>query len=200
VSEIAACRAAHGRLLATVAELDDEVARRPSRLPGWTVGHVLTHVARNADGHRRRVEGALRGEDLVRYPDGMDGRNADIEAGAGRPAGELAADVAESARLLEEAWDRAEAAGWPNGQFLGADTFPVTGTPLRRLREVEVHHVDLGLGYEPADWPGEYVDWELPRLLARLPERLDAAGARRVLAWLTGRGPAPADLELPPWM
>ena len=29
--------------------------------------------------------------------------------------------------------------------------------PFLRWREVEVHRVDLGLGYEPADWPAEYV-------------------------------------------
>src|SRR5215472_17296509 len=38
------------RLLASAATLTDAAAREPSLLPGWTRGHVLTHVARNADG------------------------------------------------------------------------------------------------------------------------------------------------------
>ena len=28
--------------------------------------------------------------------------------------------------------------------------------PWARLREVEVHHVDLGAGYSPADWPDAF--------------------------------------------
>ena len=36
------------RLLATARELD---IAAPSLLPGWTRGHVITHIARNADGY-----------------------------------------------------------------------------------------------------------------------------------------------------
>ncbi|HEU5107251.1 MAG TPA: maleylpyruvate isomerase N-terminal domain-containing protein, partial [Micromonosporaceae bacterium] len=176
---VAACRAAHERVVATARAVTDEVARQPSRLPDWTVGHVLTHIARNADGHAHRLSGALRGEDLARYPGGMSQRDQDIEDGAGRPAGELAADVADSARRLEEAWDRCAASGWPNDHLLGDDRFPISGSPLRRLREVEIHHVDLGLGYEPADWPDFYLDWELAHALKRLPGRLSGPDSRR---------------------
>ena len=35
-----------------------------------------------------------------------------------------------------------------------------------------MHHVDLGLGYEPSDWPEDYVAWELPVLLATVPDRV----------------------------
>ena len=40
------CRSAHRRLYAALESLDDETARRASLLPSWTVGHVLTHLAR----------------------------------------------------------------------------------------------------------------------------------------------------------
>ena len=43
--ELAGCRASHRRLDEAIAGLTDEQARQPSRLPGWTVGHVLTHLA-----------------------------------------------------------------------------------------------------------------------------------------------------------
>jgi hypothetical protein len=33
-----------------IGRLTDADARGPSLLPGWTRGHVLTHLARNADG------------------------------------------------------------------------------------------------------------------------------------------------------
>ena len=77
--------------------LGDGDVRRPSRLPGWTVGHVLAHVARNADSHRRRTEGAAVNEVVDQYPGGYAGRASEIEAGAGRPASELIVDVRFSA-------------------------------------------------------------------------------------------------------
>lgn len=199
-SAIAACHAAHARLRTTLAGIDDAVARRPSLLPGWRVGHVLTHLARNAEGHVRRLEGALRGEEVARYPVGSEGRDADIERGAGRPAAELVADVSEWAGRLEETWDRCERAGWPHTDLLAGDEWPTTDSPLRRRREVEVHHVDLGLSYQTGDWPEDYVRWELARALQRLPDRLSGPDdARRLLASLIGRAPWPQHLELGPW-
>ena len=193
--------AAHQRLLATVVTIDDATVRRPSRLPGWTIGHVLTHIARNADGHTGRLEGALNGLEVPRYPGGPAERDRNIEAGAARTARQLYEDIDESAKRLEAAWERSAAAGWPNAQLLATDQFPTTGSPVRRLREVEVHHVDLGLGYEVTDWPDEYVAWELPLALERLPERLaNDRDANRLLGWLTGRSPNLDGLELPPWM
>ena len=57
------------------------------------MGHVLTHIARNADGLRRMIEGARRGEQAMQYPGGMAQRNEEIDAGADRPAGALVEDV-----------------------------------------------------------------------------------------------------------
>ena len=195
------CLVAHERLLATAGRVDDDTARRPSLLPGWSVGHVLTHLARNAEGHALRLDAALRGEDVPRYPGGPEERDRGIEEGAGRPAERLRTDVAESAAGLEDVWARSEEAGWPNSGFQGDDRWPTTGSPLRRLREVEMHHADLGLGYTPADWPEEYVAWDLPKALKGLPRRLSGpADSRRVLAWLTGRAECPEDLRLRDWM
>jgi hypothetical protein len=41
---------ATGRLLRTASRLSDADVRAPSLLPGGSRGHVLTHLARNADG------------------------------------------------------------------------------------------------------------------------------------------------------
>ena len=194
------CRAGHRRLFATVHGLDDEVVLRPSLLPGWSVGHVLTHLARNADGHARRLEGALRGEGVPRYPGGSAERESDIDAGAGRPAQELAADVADSAERLEDVWMRSADAGWPSRDLLADDTWRTPESPWRRIREVEVHHADLGLDYGPEDWPDEYLRWELPRALQTVPGRIaDPGDARRFLAWVIGRRGDPGSLELGPW-
>jgi uncharacterized protein (TIGR03083 family) len=115
---IGLCRAAHARLMVTVAGVTDEQARSPSRLPGWTIGHVLTHLARNADGHARRLDGALRGADVPRYPGGSAQRSAGIDAGAPRPAADIIADLAAagSRDAPRWTWDWATSPGTGRGQ------------------------------------------------------------------------------------
>jgi maleylpyruvate isomerase len=194
------CQAAHGRLLQTVAMVTQEQVISPSRLPDWTIGHVLAHLARNADGHTRRLEAALRGEDVPRYPGGNAQRDADISQGAARQPAELLDDLRVSQVRLELAWDNSAAAGWPHPEFRGNDRWPATASPARRLRELEMHHVDLGLGYKPSNWSPEYVAWELPMLLASVPERVQRLeGSIDLVAWLAGRGPVPENIELAPW-
>lgn len=162
---------------------------------------MITHLARNAEGHERRLSAALAGREVPRYPGGRSQRAADIESGAPRPSADLARDLGESTARLEAVWQRCVAAGWPNADLLAGDNFPTTESPMRRLREVEVHHVDLGLGYEPEEWPDEYVMWELPRALATVDRRVRAhSDAARLLAWLTGRGDVPIELSLDPWL
>jgi len=192
----ALCTSAQTRLLAAVTLLDDADVRRASRLPGWSVAHVLTHLARNADAHARRLAGALRGEDVGRYPGGAAQRERDIEDGAGRSAHELTQDLARSQQRLEQLFTECAAAGWPGREMFGGAHYPATGCPAHRLREVEVHHVDLGIGYRPA----EYLAWELPGLLASVPDRLHAREDRAaLLAWLAGRADSPTGLVLDPW-
>src|ERR1041385_6710494 len=65
-----------------VMELDDLTG--PSRLPGWTRGHVVTHVARNAEALTRLLAWARTGIEPPMYPSAQ-ARDADIEAGAARP-------------------------------------------------------------------------------------------------------------------
>ena len=184
----------------SVTDLADADVQAASRLPGWSVGHVLTHLARNADAHALRLSGALKGHDVPRYPGGSEQRTREIEEGAGRSAAETLADLRSSMLHLEEVLALSSAAGWPNTHFMGDDSYGVAACPARRLREVEMHHVDLGLGYTPADWPGEYVAWDLPVLLAGVPERLGSSGERRdFMAWLAGRGPLAPDTKLADW-
>jgi maleylpyruvate isomerase len=194
------CLASHQRLINTVSQLDDATVRKPSILPGWTVGHVLTHIARNADGHVHRLEGALRGEEVPRYPGGPAQRDAEIEEGAGRDAEELLDDITSSAVRLQETWRRCEAEGWPNTHLMAGDKFRINESPLRRLREVEIHHADLGLDYNAQDWPEDYVRWELAATLPSVPDRLDGDEQSRIfLSWLIGRSDLPPGFRLGQW-
>src|ERR1700735_1744861 len=106
------CAEAQAALLDDIDDLSDDVARRPSRLPGWTVGHVLTHIARNADSLVRRLEGAARGELRDQYPGGLVQRSSDIEEGAGRAAAELVRDVQQTADTVERVMAGLSPAAW----------------------------------------------------------------------------------------
>lgn len=194
-----ACRDASARLLATLDGLDDATARRPSRLPDWTVGHVVTHLARNADSHVRMMEAATADRVADQYEGGLEGRAADIAAGAGRPAAELVADLNRAIDDLDATWGRVPLEVWATGEgrMGNGELCPCAELPSRRWREVEIHRVDLGLGGEPADWPDAYVELELPKALAQLPDRLSPAERATLLAWLVGRAEAPPGL--PPW-
>jgi maleylpyruvate isomerase len=209
---------ATGRLLAGLARLAGTDPARPSLCAGWTVGHVLTHLARNADGLRRGAEGARRGEQVPMY-DSLQARTDDIESGAARTMAELTADVITSAAALRRAWSGMQPADWARAMtHHRAGLLPLSETPGMRLSELEIHHIDLGCGFGPAAWPGSFVA-QLLSAIGRLPARLPAgvrvdvratdtgarwsAGpdrARRVdvsgpswaiAAWLAGR-PAPA--------
>ncbi|MFG1879257.1 maleylpyruvate isomerase N-terminal domain-containing protein [Sphaerisporangium sp. NPDC049003] len=54
----------------------------PSLLAGWARGHVLTHVARNADGHINFLTWARTGVYTPQYPTPC-AREAEIAEGAG---------------------------------------------------------------------------------------------------------------------
>lgn len=196
-SEIAGCTASHRSLVEFLRGLDPVDPATPSRLPDWTVGHVLTHLARNADGHREMFAGR------PMYAGGMEGRQADIAAGAGRPWGELVVDVEAACAELEAVWPRVAdwdaVAVWPERPF--------ALLPFLRWREVEIHRADLGLGYGFTDMPGEYVRRELralemqwkarrPMGMTTLPAQALALDPPTRLAWLAGRveidGLAPA--------
>jgi maleylpyruvate isomerase len=195
-------RAAQARLVAQLTGPDgltDEQARQPSLLPGWTVGHVLTHIARNADAFRGVVATAGRGESSPMYPGGMEQRNGDIESGAGRSAAALVDDVVSAGEALDAACATTTDETWQTGAGAGpTGAIPLREVPGRRWREIAVHHADLGLGYSWSDWPSDFVRVDLGRMTSHwaskqpmgattLPvEALQTPDAQR-LAWLLGR-------------
>jgi maleylpyruvate isomerase len=189
---VAGCLAAQEALADDLAGLTDDGARRPSRLPAWSVGHVLTHIARNGDSVVWRLEGAARGDLRDQYPGGLAQRREDIEAGAARPAAELVADVVRSSdavgRVMAELPDAAWDAPSRTSRGVVEDSRECV---FSRWREVAVHHGDLGLAEVPL--PAPLVEGWLARELPRLGERTDPA---QLLAWVIGRGDAP---ELSAW-
>jgi maleylpyruvate isomerase len=148
--------AATDRLLTSVDGLSEQACREPSLLPGWSRGHVLTHIARNADGLANLALAAVTGDGRPMYPGGPDARETAIEAGAGRHLADLRIDVADSAeRLLEAFADFPPGAQERQVALRSGATAYGWEIPSIRTREVEIHHVDLDAGYGPGDWdPG----------------------------------------------
>ena len=186
------CTASHATLIEDAAGLSDDDVRAPSRLPGWTRAHLLTHLARNADSLSWLFEGAMIGEAREQYPrPGM--RDADIEAGSSRDKEELVSDLAASCRVLEDAWAQLDDDLWDSLQMVGVGPRTMSEIAFRRLREVEVHHVDLDVGYDATRWPSYYLAEEMRRQVEGLPARSDHVA---LVEWLLGRGSVP---ELGPW-
>jgi maleylpyruvate isomerase len=209
--------AATERLLRTAEDLDPAAVSAPSLLPGWTIGHVLTHVARNADAYTNLLTWARTGVETPAYPTPT-ARAEGIEAGAGRPLREQIADIRAAHERFADAGAAMPAEAW-------AFPLPSTGqsaaaVPWARLREVEVHHVDLGRDYTPASWSDAFALRLLREIAVGAPEGLavvlrphgldhpvpigddpDAVvvggPTRSIAAWLAGRGDG-ADLTVSP--
>jgi maleylpyruvate isomerase len=157
-SDLAAVDAAFSMLLDATRALTDAQAREPSLLPGWTRGHLLTHIARSGEADAQTVEGAIRGEVVEKYPGGEEQRSSDIEAGAGRGAAALLEDLVTTQRALMDAWGRVEDGMWERLTLTPVGPRTVAGTVHARRREILVHLVDLDVGYSARDLPADYVD------------------------------------------
>jgi maleylpyruvate isomerase len=203
------------RVLVTAEGLSDPTT--PSALPGWTQGHVLTHIARNADSMCNLVTWARTGVKTPQYASWQD-RVDGIEAGAGRPLPDQVADIRDSAARFAAAAAELPADAWARELDLPAGAQIAALIPWRRLREVEVHHVDLGVRYTPADWPESFAHRLLHEAAGdqsglSLMLRADSLGhpvtvgsggpptvsgsAHALAAWLTGRSSG-SDLTVDP--
>ena len=193
--DLARVAAAHRRCFEVVERLGDDDVRRPSLLPGWTVGHVLAHLARNADSHVRRTEAALAGEVVDQYAGGMAGRAAEIDAGAARGADALVQDVRTTAMAAEAAWRDVAPEAWAGrSRDANGQVRYLFELPGRRWQEVEVHVVDLAVGVDFHDWSDDFVAEWLPRTRERVWSAVAGDGAypafaspAEELAWLYGR-------------
>jgi len=161
-----------GQLLTSAGALTDAQAAGASRLPGWTRGHVLTHLARNAHGFVNLLTWARTGVKTPMYPSEA-ARDAGIEAGAGRRAAELTADLRGSSAAFAAAAARLTEADWAAQVERRGDSFPAREILARRWAELEFHHVDLDAGYQAADWPAAWVAQELPQVAESFAGRPD---------------------------
>ncbi|MEU6251572.1 maleylpyruvate isomerase family mycothiol-dependent enzyme [Streptomyces sp. NPDC047043] len=204
------------RLQQAVDALPLDAVAEPSALPGWTRGHLLTHLARNADALVNLLNWARTGIRTPMYAS-PEQRGADIEAGARRPLAEQRADVRESAARFRKAAEALSDDAWSATVVSGQGReIPAAEVPWLRAREVWIHLVDLDVGVGMDALPSDLA-WALVRdvagwmssrveagtgaelsaeghstvVLGSLPAGVTVSGPPYALAaWLTGRGGA----------
>lgn len=203
--------AANQRLVRTIDALEDETFTAPSLLPDWTVGHVIAHLSLNGEGLAGALNGVAGGVATPMYAS-PEARDTDIAALGTASPSELRSRLMASTELFDREVSDLPESKWEVKieRTPGQRAFSARSTVLMRLREVEIHLVDLGVGPTAADWSPELTavlleslrSFECPiafrvlaRDLARTWEYGDGeptatvTGESHALAWwLTGRG------------
>jgi maleylpyruvate isomerase len=147
-------------------------------LPGWSRGHVLTHLARNADGGSRLLAWARTGVETAEYPS-LAARAEQIAAGAGRSADELVADVRDSAARFAAEYERMPARSWERViRWTAGQEHPAARAADSRLCEVLVHHADLRAGYTPQQWSTDFTSDMLNSVVASFALRNETPSMR----------------------
>jgi maleylpyruvate isomerase len=153
---------------------------QPSRLPGWSRGHVLAHLSRNADALTNLLTWARTGVETRMYSSPSDRENG-IRAGAGREQPEQLRDLAASGARFAAAAAAvpADRRSLPVVSGQGRQ-IPASEVPWLRVREVWLHMVDLDAGYD-IDVVPDAIAWTL---------------TTDVAAWMTSRTEVTAELRV----
>ncbi|HMO11070.1 MAG TPA: maleylpyruvate isomerase family mycothiol-dependent enzyme [Actinotalea sp.] len=202
----------------TLDGLVDEQVGEASRLPGWSRGHVLAHLAGFAEAAERQLRRVVAGDDPGEFYDGgRPGRDAAIDEGAGASAALHRERVGAAMDRIEGFIDLldAELLRRPTGY---QDGRPVEALVLAWWRELSIHLTDLDLGPQHTLWGPELREHLISHLAARVPDGVlielepsDVDEPRRIgegtrvrikgaandlVAWLAGREPlGPVDAD-----
>lgn len=171
---------ASSRVVRTVDGFHRDNWSDPSLLPRWTRAHVVAHLTLNAEGMARALHGVV-ADDAVDGPQPMydsdEKRDGDIIALATAHPAELRDRLLAGTTMLDQAIAAIPDDLWgtriertPGGREIRAAAFPGM-----RLRELEIHHVDLGAGYTTSDWSEAFAIHLLNAMTKRLdpPQRFE---------------------------
>jgi maleylpyruvate isomerase len=152
------------RLVRTVDTIEDDAWSAPSLLPGWSRSHVVAHLALNGEALSGALEGVHEGRQVPMYASDQ-ARDDDIAELAKAEPSELRERFMAATTVIGE-WVEELADNLADTvieRSPGGRRFPASAVAAMRIREVEIHHADLGLAYTAADWPAELValvlDW-----------------------------------------
>ncbi len=179
------------RLVRTVDAMSEEQWSEPSLLPGWRRADVVAHLTLNAEALAAALEGVHEGRPVPMYAS-QEQRDSDIEELGGATPSELRDRFLASTTVIGE-WIEELAdnlADRPIDRTPGDRRFPAGLVGHMRVREVEIHHADLGLGHTAADWPTGFIvlllDWLAGREHDGAPFVAHATDLER--SWQLGTG------------
>lgn len=176
-----------------VASMSASQACRPSLLPGWSRRHVVAHVVLNAEGFIE-VSTALQAQRVaLMYPAGVEARDAAIAQLSTAPLDVLQSRLRSANSQFIDAWASPPPAGHC-ATAAGHPTFASSSVLQRRLRELQVHLIDLGLhDFGVEHWTEGFVNSDLhlqwPTVSHRTTQAADVRdefGAR----WMANAGTA----------
>jgi maleylpyruvate isomerase len=191
-----------------VDNLDDVAVHGPSRLTGWTRGHVVSHLARNADGLVNLLHWARTGIESPMYPSPAD-READIEEGAHRLVQVQQEDLRAADERFFMATEVMSEMDWEAGVTdRHGDPLAVSLVPWMRLTEVLVHHVDLNVGLDfdrVVELAGEQAELLVDYVVTRYDDQPGIPSLRLVVdlpsgderIWLLGDGARRTEIRRP---
>lgn len=193
-------------LLRTVDRFTPEDFGAPSLLPGWSRAHVVGHLALNAVGFARAIDGARHGRPVPVY-DSAEIRESDINEAATMEVGALREFLFSASGQWREATQGITDWHCTFERTPGGPELTIGAAVKARWREVEIHHADLGVGYLPQNWSPAFTHFVFDNVvesrrtqvdvtLETIADRIDLGqggtvvrGARHDLAWwLLGRG------------
>jgi len=154
---LAALHESEQQLLRTVDSLRPDDYREASVLPGWSRAHVVAHLALNAEGLARAVDGVAHGHDVPVYESDAR-RDADIEELAQAEPAEIRERLFAAGQALRDALALLDGDQWASNILRVPDgpRWALAAVPDTRRREVEIHHADLDAGHGPGEWPADF--------------------------------------------
>lgn len=181
------------RLLSDVEALGDDAFAEPCALPGWTRGHLVAHSMLNAEGLAGVLEALRADESTTVYPS-VEARDADIERWHDAAPAQLRERLTQACARLDRAIRAARPTDWATEveRTPGGRRFPAAAVTAMRQNEVEIHHVDLDVGYHPISWPQQFgaalIEVRGPMLAAELTaaEGFTIAAEDADLTWRIG--------------
>ena len=156
-------------------QLDADGFDARSRLPEWNRLTIVCHLRYGAKALLRMSSDALAGRETSYYPAGRaTQRPTTLAPAAGEGPEEVLNDWGRAAGRLDDLWLSLDQQAWAVTVTEPADNCDLGAVPLARLAlsrltEVDVHGVDLDVGF--ADWSDVLIDVALPTRLAWLPTR-----------------------------
>jgi uncharacterized protein (TIGR03083 family) len=169
------CAQRTARLVAVLRQLDRNAFFAPSRLPEWDRLTIVCHLRYGVTALLRMTSDALAGRETSYYPAGRaTQRPMTLAPLLGERPDDVVNGLADAADRLDGLWSSLEPDAWATPVTEPADntdlgTIPLARLALARLTEVDVHGVDLDVGFP--DWSDTLIDFAPPVRLGWLSTR-----------------------------